>query len=81
MPNTPSDAPEAVPAPPQNERRRNLALRALIDEMLFQVRGMQREHGAWTAAEREQAEEELARIMARVRAAAAPNRGGTGQTP
>ena len=82
MPSTPSEASQAVPTPGPQERRRNLALRALIDELLFQVRGMQREHAAWTPEERVQAEAELARIMSRVRAAAAPGEGGgTGSTP
>ena len=66
------DAPASAPA--ASDRRRNLALRALIDEMLFQVRGMQRDHPDWGADERAQAEAELARIMTRVRDAAAPGR-------
>lgn len=56
--------------PQAQDRRRNLALRALIDEMLFQVRGMQRENAAWSDDERTQAEAELDRIMRRVRSAA-----------
>ena len=51
-------------------RRQNAALRALIDELLLQVRGAQRENEAWTPAERAEAEAALARIMSRVRSAA-----------
>ena len=67
----PEGSPDAEAAPPDpTERRRNLALRKLIDEMLFQVRGMQRDHTAWSAEERAQAQAELDRIMGRVRQAA-----------
>ena len=71
-----SSNPGGDPTPPSSpvvpERRRNLALRKLIDEMLFQVRGMQAETDAWTAEERARAEAELDRIMGRVREAAKP---------
>ena len=70
MSSTPAGAADAVPAPDVPERRRNAALRALIDELLVQVRGAQRENEAWTPAERAEAEAALARIMSRVRAAA-----------
>jgi hypothetical protein len=53
-----------------NERRANLELRAVIDEMLERVRDFRRLTGAWTKEEREQAERELEAIMTRVRAAA-----------
>jgi hypothetical protein len=53
-----------------NERRANLELRAVIDEMLERVRDFRRLTGAWTKDEREQAERELETIMARVRQAA-----------
>jgi hypothetical protein len=53
-----------------SERRANLELRAVIDEMLERVRDFRRLTGAWTQEEREQAERELEAIMARVRAAA-----------
>jgi hypothetical protein len=53
-----------------NERRANLELRAVIDEMLERVRDFRRLTGAWTKEERAQAERELEAIMARVRAAA-----------
>ena len=49
------------------ERRRNHALRALIEEMLDEVREATRHHEALTAEERESAEAELALIMTRVR--------------
>lgn len=70
MSSTPAGASDAVPAPEAPERRRNAALRALIDEMLLQVRGAQRENAAWTPEERAEAEAALARIMSRVRTAA-----------
>ena len=73
-PNDPSETaagPESADAPADpTERRRNLALRKLIDEMLFQVRGMQKDQGTWSAEERAQAQEALDRIMGRVRQAA-----------
>jgi hypothetical protein len=53
-----------------NERRANLELRSVIDEMLERVRDFRRLTGAWTTDEREQAERELESIMTRVRAAA-----------
>ena len=53
-----------------NERRANLELRAVIDEMLERVRDFRRLTGAWTKEERQQAERELEAIMAKVRAAA-----------
>jgi hypothetical protein len=71
MSSTPNSATDAVPAASVPERRRNAALRALIDEMLFQVRGMQNDQQAWSPDERAKAEAELARIMGRVRDAAA----------
>ena len=54
-----------------NERRSNLVLRALIDEMLERVRELNRNTGAWTADDRAKAEAELDAIMARVRRVAA----------
>jgi hypothetical protein len=82
MSSTPSAGTNAVPAPGVPERRRNAALRALIDEMLFQVRGMQRDNEAWTPEERARAEAELDRIMARVRNAAVPGRSaGSNDSP
>jgi hypothetical protein len=49
------------------ERRTNLELRALIDEMLSRVREMHRNTQVWDPAERARAEAELEAIMARVR--------------
>ena len=80
MSSTPEGSSKGAPAPDVAERRRNLALRALIDEMLFQVRGMQRDHAAWSPEERAQAQAELDRIMGRVRQAAADKPGKTGNT-
>jgi hypothetical protein len=63
------------------ERRRNVALRRLIDEMLAQVRDAQRNAAAWTPEERQRAEADLEMIMARVRgAAASPAPPGGGNT-
>lgn len=53
------------------ERRRNLFLRGLVDDMLQQIRQMQAQAGAWEPEERERAEEVLARIMSQVRGTAA----------
>jgi hypothetical protein len=50
-----------------SDRRSNLVLRALIDEMLERVRELNRNTGEWTADERTRAESELDSIMARVR--------------
>jgi hypothetical protein len=52
---------------PAAERRRNLFLRSLIDDMLTQVRELQQHAGPWPPEERARAEEALARIMAQVR--------------
>lgn len=56
------------------DRRRNLFLRGLVDEMLEQIRQMQAQVGEWEPEERERAEEALARIMSQVRGAAARQR-------
>ena len=50
-----------------SDRRNNLVLRALIDEMLERVRELNRNTGVWTGEERARAEAELDAIMARVR--------------
>ena len=65
----PSATPMDTSAPTQTpgERRRNVALRRLIDEMLGQVRHMHTAASLWTPEERAQAEAELEMIMARVR--------------
>lgn len=52
------------------ERRRNPLLRLLIDEMLEQVREINRHAAAWTPEERQQAEAELHRVMEQVRGTA-----------
>lgn len=48
------------------EKRRRVALRALVDEMLVQIRATSGADG-WTEAERARAEADLERIMAQVR--------------
>lgn len=53
------------------EERTNLLLRTLINEMLEQVREIQRQSESWPADERQQAEEALDRIMSQVRSQAA----------
>ena len=56
-----------------SDRRSNLVLRALIDEMLERVREVNRMTGVWSAGERSRAEAELEAIMARVRRVAQKN--------
>lgn len=56
--------------PESAERRRNLFLRGLIDDMLSQVRELQQHAGPWPPDERARAEAALERIMAQVRAEA-----------
>ena len=68
------NVPEARPAgggTSDDDRRSNLVLRALIDEMLERVREMNRNTGIWSFEERSRAEAELDSIMARVRRVAA----------
>lgn len=50
-----------------DDRRSQLGLRALIDEMLQQVRELNRHAASWDPDERERAEQQLEMIMARVR--------------
>ena len=64
------DIPDDVDPNP-SERRSNLVLRALIDEMLERVRELNRNTGVWNGDERARAEAELDAIMARVRRIAA----------
>ena len=52
---------------PPGERRTNVALRSLVNEMLQRVRDLSRRTAAWSVEERAQAEAELERIMSRVR--------------
>ena len=56
-----------------SDRRSNLVLRALIDEMLERVRELNRNTGVWTSEERAKAEAELDGIMGRVRRVASQN--------
>ena len=65
----PDSAPTPVrtPTPAPAERRKNAALRELIDEMLASIRTATRNE-LWSAEERAQYEKELADIMTRVRA-------------
>jgi hypothetical protein len=50
-----------------SDRRSNLVLRALIDDMLERVRDLNRNTGRWSDEERERAEADLESVMARVR--------------
>jgi len=52
---------------PNPDRRSNLVLRALIDDMLDRVRELNRNSNSWSENEREHAEADLESIMARVR--------------
>lgn len=71
-----ADAASAVGAAPQ-ERRRNAALRELVDEMLASIRAAAN-RDLWTPDERQQYESELALIMNRVRAEAMHREQGEG---
>jgi hypothetical protein len=53
-----------------NERRGNLVLRALIDQMLDKVREVNRNSQKWSDAELARSQTELEALMARVRKAA-----------
>ena len=53
-------------AAPADDRRKRVALRRLIDEMLAEIRAAANEEN-WTADARAQAESDLARIMDQVR--------------
>ena len=53
-------------AAPVEDRRKRVALRRLIDEMLTEIRAAANEEN-WTAEARDQAESDLARIMDQVR--------------
>lgn len=54
-----------------SDRRSNLVLRSLIDEMLERVRELNRHSTVWSAEDRARAEADLESIMARVRRIAA----------
>lgn len=61
---------------PSRPERKNVLLRMLINEMLDQVRDLQRHaSGPWDPAERERAEATLERVMMQVRSEAV-RRGG-----
>jgi hypothetical protein len=62
----PISARSASSAPVGGERRRNAALRELIDEMLASIRSAT-QNELWTTDERAEYERELAAIMTRVR--------------
>jgi len=57
-------------APPFTKRRSNLFLRALVDEMLEQVRELDRSSATMSYEARASAEQELDQLMVRVRRAA-----------
>jgi hypothetical protein len=59
---------------PAVERRSNVVLRSLVNEMLQRVRDLSRRTAAWSVEERAQAEAELERIMSRVRDEASRSR-------
>lgn len=63
-----------APSQPTAERRTNVALRSLVNEMLQRVRDLSRRTAAWSVEERTQAEAELEIIMTRVRAEASRSR-------
>ena len=56
--------------PESAERRHNLFLRGLIDDMLAQVRELQQHAGPWPPDERARAEAALERILSQVRSEA-----------
>lgn len=56
--------------PTYDKRRSNFVLRALVDEMLEQVREIDRTSGSLTPEARASAEQVLDQLMARVRRAA-----------
>jgi hypothetical protein len=59
--------PESDPPPHREERRARPEFRALIDEMLLQLRAASGQSGVWTPESRARAEADLARIMDSVR--------------
>ena len=63
------------PDPADDERRSRAGLRALVDQMMAQIRDAA-SHDTWTEEERERAEADLLRIMAQVRAEAMGQRNG-----
>ena len=75
---TPAASPSAPQARPP-ERRRNQALRELVDEMLASIR-VAANRDLWTSEERQQYESELSLIMTRVRSEAIAREGLDGGT-
>ena len=61
-----------VDTPSSDDRRSNVALRRLIDELLSRVRAAD---DKWTPAERQTAEKDLERILAGLRSEALRDRG------
>lgn len=57
---------DATPSAPDPERRHRDGLRAMIDEMMEQLRAVSN-HDDWTPEERRRAEADLARIMDQVK--------------
>ena len=70
-----SDASPTAPQAKPPERRRNQALRELVDEMLASIR-VAANRDLWTPQERQQYESELSLIMTRVRSEAIAREGG-----
>jgi hypothetical protein len=66
---------------PAQERRSNLVLRVLIDDMLDRVRELNRNATAWSVDDRERAEADLEGVMARVRRVASQGSQGTARAP
>jgi hypothetical protein len=58
---------ESDPDNTSPERRKNMLLRTLIEEMMGQIRELQQHAGPWPAEERAKLEADLDRIMAQVR--------------
>lgn len=61
-----SNAAASAGAPAVDDRRKRVALRRLVDEMLAEIRAAANEEN-WTSDARAQAESDLARIMDQVR--------------
>lgn len=77
MPDSPDARPDPAVSAASPERRRNAALRELVDEMLASIRAAAN-RDLWTPDERQQYESELALIMNRVRAEAMHREKGDG---
>ena len=72
-----SDDRQSAPRAKPPERRRNQALRELVDEMLASIR-VAANRDLWTPQERQQYESELSLIMTRVRSEAVARDAGAG---